>query len=520
MHSVISKSKYLAGLQCLKYLWTLINEPEKIPQYDEVAMFRFQQGHEVGELAKSLFPGGIEMQHGIDIEAELAMAKRLAGLKAPAGNSVIYANESPDSRLPLFEPAFSYKNSFARADILEPVSGGFWNIIEVKSATSVKDINLHDLAFQKYCYAGAGLKINRCYLMYLNKDYIRQKAINPRQLFISQDVSSDVDVLKGEVEGKILAMLDAVNSKICPKEDISRNCFDPYDCQLRKFCWSHLPQNSVFELYRAKNLAFDFYNNGIASITDIDNISLLDHIQLKQYSSVIKGCPVIERDKIKLFLDKLKYPLYFLDFETFATAIPLFDGLGPYQAVPFQFSCHKLDSRYDKPQNYYFLAENDGSDPRPGFLESLKRVLGYNEIKNDDYPSGSILVYYESFEKNILKRLAGTYPEHSWWIDDAISRIQDLYEPFGKFYYYSYLQKGSASLKNVLPAIAGISYDGMEIKNGQEASLKYLDIAFLKKDTVNGKEGTEKIKKDLLDYCGLDTEGMIYILLKLYKLAD
>ncbi len=519
MHSIISKSKYLSGLQCLKYLWTLVNEPEKIPPYDEVALFRFQQGHEVGELAKSLFPGGIEMEHGIDIEAELTMAKRLTGIEARTGDLTSHENEPHSSRLPLFEPAFSYKNSFARADILEPVAGNLWNIIEVKSATSVKDINLHDLAFQKYCYEGAGLKIGRCCLMYLNKDYIRQGAIDPLQLFVKEDVSSSVDMFKGEVEGKILDMLDAVNSKICPQEDISRNCFDPYDCQLRSLCWSHLPKNSVFELYRAKDLAFDFYNKGITSISGIDNISRLDHIQLKQYSSVIKGCPVIERDKIRLFLDRLKYPLYFLDFETFSTAIPLFDGLRSYQAIPFQFSCHKLGSMDDKPQNYYFLAENDGSDPRPGFLENLKKVLGYNESSNGAYPSGSILVYYESFEKNILKGLAATYPEHKWWIDDAISRILDLYEPFGKFYYYSCIQKGSASLKNVLPALTGISYDDMEIKNGQEASLKYLDIAFLKKGTEIGKENTEKIKKDLLDYCGLDTEGMIYILRELYKMA-
>lgn len=520
MHRVISKSKYLSGFQCHKYLWTLINEPEKIPPYDEVAMFRFQQGHEVGELAKSLFPGGIEMENGINIEAELAMAKRLTGLEEPAGNSVSHASESQDRRLPLFEPAFSYKNSFARADILEPFTGNLWNIIEVKSATSVKDINLHDLAFQKYCYEGAGLKINRCYLMHLNKDYIRQGPINPGQLFIKEDVSSSVDMLKGDVEKNISIMLDAVNSKVCPHKDISRNCFEPYDCQLRSLCWSHLPKNSVFELYRAKNLASDFYNKGIIWIKDIENISLLDHIQLKQYSSVIKGCPVVEKDKIRLFLDKLKYPLYFLDFETFSTAVPLFDGLRPYQAIPFQFSCHKLDSREDNPQNHYCLAENDGSDPRPGFLESLKSVLGYNKIKNNDYPSGSILVYYESFEKNILRGLADTYPEHSWWIEDAISRIQDLYEPFGKFYYYSCTQKGSASLKNVLPALTGITYDDMAIKNGQEASLKYLDIAFVKKETTGDKESVEKIKKDLLDYCELDTEGMIHILRKLYMLAD
>src|SRR3972149_7476601 len=112
-NKIISKSKYVAGLQCLKYLWCLINNPEAIPPFDEVTQFRFQQGHDVGNLAKFLFPGGIEIEHGVDIEAELARARELTSLAAPA-------------RLPLFEPAFTYKNAFARADILEPSGTDAW----------------------------------------------------------------------------------------------------------------------------------------------------------------------------------------------------------------------------------------------------------------------------------------------------------------------------------------------------------------------------------------------------------
>src|SRR4030042_4884782 len=122
-NKIISKSKYVAGLQCLKYLWYLINDPQVIPPFDEVTLFRFQQGHDVGNLAKSLFPGGIEIEHGVDIEAELARARELVNLEGTTRN-------------PLFEAAFIYKNAFARADILEPSGNGAWNIIEVKSASS------------------------------------------------------------------------------------------------------------------------------------------------------------------------------------------------------------------------------------------------------------------------------------------------------------------------------------------------------------------------------------------------
>jgi hypothetical protein len=242
-----------------------------------------------------------------------------------------------------------------------------------------------------------------------------------------------------------------------------------------------------------------------------------------QYRAAKENCEIIDRDSIEFFLKKLQYPLYFLDFETFSTAIPLFDGLKPYQNIPFQFSCHIMQSPDTKPENLYFLAEDDTADPRTGFLENLKKALGYGDkYGNNKYGSpaaGSILVYYETFEKNILKELAKVFPGHNWWIEEAIGRIVDLYEPFGKFYYYNSEQKGSASLKNVLPALTGISYDDMEISNGQMASFKYLNITFLKGETEPNKAQVEKIRKDLLDYCGLDTKGMIYILRELYKIS-
>jgi len=524
---IISKSKYIAGLQCLKYLWYLINEPEAIPPFDEVTQFRFHQGHEVGNLAKSLFPEGIEIEHSIDINAELARAKELTNLTT-ATNISISDNKSKsilstntNIRRPLFEPAFTYKNAFARADILEPNGTDAWNIIELKSASTIKDINKDDIAFQKYCYEGAGLKINKCYLMYLNNNFIKDGPIDPQKFFVMDDITAEAEMLKENIEENINLMLEAINRKTCPEIKISKNCYNPYECPLKQVCWSHLPKNNVFELYRGKDIACYFYQKGIVEISHIKVISMLNTIQHIQYKAAKEKCVHTDRESIKIFLKKLKYPLYFLDFETFATAIPLFDGLKPYQNVPFQFSCHIVESPDAEPESLYFLAEDDKTDPRVHFLENLKKALGYDDkYGNNKYSSsasGSILVYYEHFEKNILKELLRIFPEHTWWVENVIERIVDLYEPFGKFYYYNSEQKGSASLKNVLPALTGIGYDEMEIKNGQEAGIRYMNITFLKGEKEPEKAQVQKIRKDLLDYCGLDTEGMIHILRKLYK---
>ena len=592
----ISKSKYVAGLQCLKYLWYLINDPQTIPPYDEVTQFIFQQGHDVGNLAKSMFPDGIDIEFGKDINAELARARELTNLVDPTAVTDPYSVTNPaainrytdisdpvvaaalatyaaaaaaidndnkrtgsatdHTRVALFEPAFTYKNAFARADILEPTGTDAWNIIEVKSASSIKEVNKHDISLQKYCYEGAGLKIDKCYLMYLNRDFIKGgPVIDPYRFFLKEDVTAEAEMLKEGVEENINIMLDAISQTACPETLIGKNCYNPYNCPLKQICWSHLPKNNVFELYKGKESACYFYQNGIIEISEINELSMLTPTQLMQYRAIKENNAYIDRDKIRRFLGKLRYPLYLLDFETFATAIPLFDGLKPYQAVPFQFSCHILNDCDCEPQNLNFLADGT-DDPRVEFLESLRNALGYEDRENgkeanveqglsgwdensnkslqnnpsnnsnknlnnsrDKNPRGSILVYYESFEKSILKKLAEAYPQNTWWIEDAISRIVDMYEPFGNFYYYSSDQKGSASLKNVLPVFSSHGYDELEIQNGQVASLRYLNIVFLKREKEPDTARIEKIRENLLDYCGLDTGGMIYILRELYKIS-
>ncbi len=532
---LLTKSKYISGIQCLKYLWFLVNLPDSVPPHDESAKFSFQQGHEVGELAKKLYPKGIDLKHGFDISEELLTAQKLTGLykndiKENYHDPLIKAGKnSTEERLPLFEPAFSYKNSFARADILAPAEPGSWDIIEVKSTVSIKEINIHDLAFQRYCYEGAGLKINKCYLLYINKNFVKEtQTIDPQKFFIKEDITSQVNLLLPDVENNINIMLKIINKKICPEIKINKNCFNPYECPLKKMCWEFLPEGNVFELYRGKDLAFSLLDKGIIEISQIQETDILNQVQKIQHLAADKKKIIIDKKNIVSFLDKLKYPLYFLDFETFATVIPQYIGLKPYQNVPFQFSCNKIQSIQNvKQEDFHFLADDGREDPRKDFLRSLKKVLGYfpddTEQKKifNSYTEGTILVYYESFEKNILKELAAAFPEEAFWIKHAISRIKDLYEPFGKFYYYNPEQKGSASLKKVLPALTGVGYDNLDISNGQEASLRFIEIAF----TKSGQNRAEKkrvsdIRKALIDYCGLDTQGMIFILKELYRLVE
>ena len=177
----------------------------------------------------------------------------------------------------------------------------------------------------------------------------------------------------------------------------------------------------------------------------------------------------------------------------------MFDGLKPWSQVPFQFSLYIVEEG-KKPKHHEFLYSGKG-DPREEFLLALKKVLGDN---------GSVVVYFQQFENRILRELGQRFPEHNEWVKDVIARVVDLLVPFKNFSYYNPSQKGSASLKKVLPAVTGKDYSGMEISGGMFASVEFYNMNY-----DNGKD----VREALLKYCGLDTLGMVWIIEKLNSMC-
>jgi len=483
---MLSKSRYLNGLQCPKLLWVAINEPGRIPEPDAATQHIFDQGHLVGELAKKLFPGGMDVPAN-DFMGNIAMTKELI-----------------QQRRPLFEAGVLSGQIYSRADILNPVNEHEWDIVEVKSSTSVKEVNIHDVSFQKLCWENVGLKIRKCFLAYINNKYIRNGEINPEELFAIEDITDDVIAAGDGIRDRINDMLEVISSPVCPNVSIGQHCSDPYDCSLAE-CWEGLPEHSVFTLYYGGKKSHELYGQGVLGITDIPVSYKLNDKQRIQCACVVNGQPYVDAVSIKQFLSSLQYPLYFLDFETINPAVPFFNGTRPYQNTPFQFSLHVQATPHTEVRHYWYLADGP-QDPRPELLIRLHEIIG-NE--------GSIVVYNQSFEQGVLRDLGTAFPEYREWSEAAISRLVDLIVPFRSFHYYHPLQKGSASIKAVLPAITGQGYEGLAIAEGGEASLRYLDITY---GDVSQEERL-RTREELLAYCGLDTEGMVRIIKRLEEIA-
>ncbi len=488
MNPILTKSKYILGLECPKHLWITLNQPEKIKKVSVAEEFRFREGNKVGEFAKTLFSDGID----------LPVENYLENLQQ--------TKEAMTKGKPLFEAGFAFENCFSRADILVPV-GEEWDIIEVKSVTEVKDLNIHDVSFQKYVYESNGLKIRKCYLMHLNKEYFRKGELEAKKILIQEDITPQVNTTMNGIKERIDKMFEIITSDKPPKAGLLMDKIikeGNHDC-LIEHCLGDLPENHVFRLYRGGKLSRTLFENGIICIKDISPQVKLNDKQNIQRECELKKDVYIDKKKLRQFLATLQYPLYYLDFETFSTALPMFDGLKCYSHVPFQFSLHITREDGTKLEHHAFLYGGN-SDPREEFAVALKDVIG---------EEGTILVYNQSFEISRLKELAERFPEHKKWIENVLKRIIDLWVPFREFSYYRPKQQGSASIKYVLPAITGKSYKGMEIGEGITASVEFYNATY----GNYTEEEREKVRENLLKYCELDTLAEVMIVEKLREMV-
>ncbi|WP_340111011.1 DUF2779 domain-containing protein [Maribellus mangrovi] len=485
----ISKSSFIRGLQCYKSLYLKKHHPELEDQISESQQAIFDKGTNVGILAQQLFPGGVDLGEFIpsDFGRVLSETSKLIG----DGQDVIY------------EAGFSVNGTICFVDILVKEEGK-WYAYEVKGSTSISDVYIWDTAFQYHVLTSVGLELEDIFVIHLNNQYVRKDELDVHELFTIQSVLNEVQLIQGDVIKNINLLKQMLGNDIAPDIDIGKQCKDPYSCSFIGHCWSGIPEYSVFDISRlSADKKFNLYRQGILEVKDVpSDYPLSDNQQLQVYAEK-SGERTIDSKRIQKFIKEFTFPLYFLDFETFQPAIPLFNESRPYQQIPFQYSLHILKENNGDLIHKEFLAETNG-DPRITFIEQL-----ITDIED----TGDVVVYNKSFEITRLKEIARDFPHYKDSIDRINSRIVDLMEPFSKKWYYTPDMKGSYSIKLVLPALVlGFSYENLEINKGDMASL-----AFEYLYTETNESVIAKTRTDLLEYCKLDTLAMVEILKVLQK---
>jgi uncharacterized protein DUF2779 len=476
----LSKSKFLSGLQCHKRLYLEVHQPALATKPDAATQAMFDMGTEVGELARSRFPGGVLVTAGHrQTEAALAQtAALIQDLTVPA----------------IYEGAFLHGGVLIRADILERVltDGGQpcgWRLIEVKSSTKVKDVHLEDLAVQSEVILGAGLTLVSSGLMHINTGYVyRNGAIDLTELFAIQDLSEAVAQRRAEVPKRLAGMSHMLLQAQSPVMEPDAHCHTPYDCPFWDHCTKDKPARWIHYLPGSKQVVSQLTQQGVTTIDEIPAGTRLSPVQCR-----VKENVEWVSAKLGPLLKAVQYPVHHLDFETVMLPVPRFSETRPYQALPVQWSNH-IEQSTGELRHEEFL-HKDVSDPREVLATSLLASLGER---------GSICVY-SPYERSILEQLAAALPALRPALSLIVSRLWDLF-PIIRDHYYHPGFGGSYSIKSVLPAIVpSLAYDDLAIQEGGHAASQYYRMVFVETDWVE----RATIQEALLRYCARDTLAMV-----------
>lgn len=486
----LSKSQYTRGLQCKKSLWLKKNTPELLTKPDKAMQAVFETGNQVGEFACSLFPNGKEIPYeGTSFIEKIALTKK-------------FIEEGIQN---IYEATFEFDGILVMVDILHKGENG-WEIYEVKSSTKLSKVYIDDASIQYYVLNGCGYDVSKVSIVYLNNQYIRSDELDIGQLFVKEKITELVLDKQGAIPAQLKIFLTYLNeNKTEPNDiDIGAHCSKPYPCDAHDYCWKHIPDYSVFNIFNMGSKPIGLYKDGIINVEDIPEKKLTTERQKFVVDAWIHRHRVVDKDEINYFLSTLTYPIYHFDFETFMQAVPEFKGTKPYQQIPFQYSLH-IEHEDGTLDHVEFLGV-EGTDPREKLIKSM--------IAN--IPEGkTILVYNENFEKTRLKELARDFPEYSQQLNGINSGIVDLAEPFRKKYYYEPEMKGKYSIKIILPILVpdmASAYKELDlVQNGGDA----MNI-FPRLINMSHKDKS-MYREALLKYCHLDTLAMVELLKKLKK---
>lgn len=482
----LTKTRYCQGIRCPRMMWLDANHHElfddsKIPD----------SGHQVGALARELFKPFTPVPYGDPAE----MVRRTAELLAR-------------DTVHIAEASFSFDGCFCSVDILKNLGGNRVELYEVKSGTEIEEIHLHDAAYQHYVLASLGYEVVKAAIVHINAAYVRRGELALEQLFTIEDITDQTLAEQDAVAQQIARLKPCLTDE--PAAVLDKCCFSPKQCGFWGHCSRDLPSPNVFDLsgtYTKATTKLKLYNQGLVSFRDLEGCDGLHPKSAQQVRQEVRQLPpYIDREAISVFLSGLTYPLYFLDFETYATPIPPFDNTAPNEKIVFQYSLHFITEPGGTLHHREHLAQW-GGDPRRALAEQLCR-----DIPEDV----CTLAYNMSFEKDVIRKLARLYPDLHDHLMNIHGHIQDLMLPFKDRAYYTREMAGSYSIKKVLPALfpndPELNYHRLqEVQNGAQASEAFLNLGDL------SAEEAETRRKNLKEYCKLDTLAMVRIWEKLQQ---
>ena len=480
MTARLSKSRVMAALQCERRLWLEVHQPG-LARVSASTQAAFSQGHAVGELAQELYSAVHGAGHLLEYDGGLGAAvTRTAQLLA-----------DPADTRPIYEATFQHQGILVRLDVLLRYPAGA-QAIEVKSSTSLKPEHLTDCAIQAWVARGAGLEFRRMALAHIDNQFVYQGNGDYRGLLVEQDVTREVMALQARVPEWLAAAQAAAAGAREPTVAPGKRCVTPYECAFMQHCWPGEVAYPVQSLGGDRELLGSLVTAGYRDLREVpaEGLTRADHQRIQAVTR--SGVPQLD-PAVGDFVRGLEFPRYFLDFETIGPAVPLFPGTRPYEALPFQFSCH-LVAADGRTEHRRFL-NLSGADPSRGCAEALLAALD---------EAGPVLVY-TGYEQRVIAALAVRFPDLSPRLGLVGARVVDLH-PVTRRHFYHPAMQGSWSLKRILPVLApDLSYGAGELQDGNAASAAWFEAR--RPETTAERRAV--LAAELTRYCALDTEGLL-----------
>jgi hypothetical protein len=482
----LSKSKLLAFRQCARRLWLEVHRPD-LREDSATTQASFAVGHAVGEIARRLYdPNGKGVL--IDVQAD--------GIAAALARTQVLLQ----SAQPIFEAAFEGEGALALADILLPVRKGgkrAWRMVEVKSATGVKDYHRDDAAVQAFVARASGVPLARIALAHIDSSWVYPGNGNYKGLLLENDLTKEAFSCGKTVREWIVEAQRVVAQAHEPQIATGAHCTDPYECGFLAYCQGQESQAAYPIAWlpgrKSRVLLEHIEANVVRDMREVPD-EWLNDLQRRVKAATLSGKPYFDPRAAKEALAAYGLPAYFLDFEAVQFAVPIWKGTRPYQQIPFQFSLHRL-SRSGKLEHRSFL-DLSGEDPSKAFAEALIGACGER---------GPIFVYNASFETARLRELASRFPSLAEPLQQLNARVVDLL-PMVRAHYYHPAQQGSFSIKAVLPTLfPELDYGNLDgVQDGAMAMQAYLEAIA----PTTSRSRKDEIARQLLDYCARDTEAL------------
>lgn len=500
MNTRITKSDFQVYRSCNAHFWYRKFMPDQLKS-KPLSDFEQQladQGKVVEAYFYKLFP------HSVAVESRLDQAVEDTQQLFDVGEQSIQ------------QAAFYADGLFAQCDMVT-LNGNYVDLYEIKSSsksqamtseqnsflTTRKD-HLWDAAFQTEVIKRSGYSIRKVFLIELNKEYEKEGDLEIRDLFVISDITDEVTPLLDQLQQEINFAKEQLTIKnppsTCDCVYKSRN----RQCAAFPIMHPEMLGYTVHELARIgaspKRLA-SMIDDGNLHIKEVPlSLELLprhrDQIATFQNDEVI-----IREEELSRFLDRLTYPIYFLDYETYAPGIPVFDGTHPYQQVPFQYSLHIQQTPNSRLEHKEYLHQ-ENSNPIIPLCQQLQKDIGN---------VGSVIVWNKGFEGMCNRRMGETAPEFKDFLLNINARFFDLMEVFSKQMYVHKDFRGSSSIKKVLPVLVPeLSYGILDIQDGGAATTTWGKMIF----EMQNKEEIRETVYALLEYCKMDTLAMVRVLEK------